>query len=154
MPIYVINTRAELAAFYPYLRHLYEEDEMFHVLRIQHSEENCTAGSEPVLNGAYSFLHLIYLHPTLVFNMRQLLAHLNRISPPLNPNDPRNFLNCLMMCPSCGKVYADQTNRSSRSSQPLIIQPRKATTREISLQKTLLKIRPMPFKRHGMQATI
>ena len=116
MPIYVINTRAELAAFYPYLRHLYEEDEMFHVLRIQHSEENCTAGSEPVLNGAYSCLHLIYLHPTLEFNMRQLLAHLNRISPPLNPNDPRNFLNCLMMCPSCGKVYADQTNRSSRSS--------------------------------------
>ena len=116
MPIYVINTRAELAAFYPYLRHLYEEDEMFHVLRIQHSEENCTAGSEPVLNGAYSFLHLIYLHPTLEFNMRQLLAHLNRISPPLDPNDPRNFPNCLMMCPSCGKVYADQTNRRSRSS--------------------------------------
>ena len=116
MPIYVINTQADLAAFYPHLRHLYEEDEMFHVLKIQHTEENCAPGSEPILSRAYPLLHLIYLHPGLEFKMRQLLAHLNRISPPLDPQDPRNFSNCLMMCPLCGKIYPNQANRSSRSS--------------------------------------
>ena len=116
MPVYEINTRADLAAFYPYLRYLYDEDEMFHILKLQHTEENCAPGSEPMLSRAYPQLHLIYLHPRLATNMRQLLAHLNRISTPLDPDDTRNFIRCLMMCPLCGRVYNDQTNRRSRSS--------------------------------------
>ena len=116
MPIFIIRTEEDLVNFCPLLAHLFVYDEMFHVLKLHHSEEHCNEGAGPVLNGAYPLLHLIYLHPDLEFYMRQLLNHLKQIYPISDPNDPRNFLHCLMMCPTCGKRYRNQPNRSSRSS--------------------------------------
>ena len=51
MPTYTICTEEELAEFYPLLKHLFVADEMFNIIKINHSEENCRAGSGPVLNG-------------------------------------------------------------------------------------------------------
>ena len=116
MPIYTICTEEDLAEFYPLLKHLFVAVEMFNILKLNHSEENCNAGAGPVLNGAYPLLHLIYLHPDLESFMRQILNHLKQVYPIGDPNDPRNFLNCLLMCPTCGRRYEDQPNRSSRSS--------------------------------------
>ena len=116
MPTYTICTEEELAEFYPLLKHLFVADEMFNIIKINHSEENCRAGSGPILNGAYSLLHLVHLHPALESFMRQVINHLIRVYPVGDPNDPRNFPNCLLMCPTCGRRYEDQPNHSSRSS--------------------------------------
>ena len=116
MPVYTICNEEELAEIYPLLKHLFVANEMFNILKINHSEENCSAEAGPVLNGAYPLLHLIYLHPALESFMRQILNHLKQAYPIGDPNDPRNFPNCLLMCPTCGRRYEDQPNRSSRSS--------------------------------------
>ena len=81
MPICTICTEEDLAEFYPLLKHLFEANEMFNILKLNHSEENCNAGAGPVLNEAYPLLHLIYLHPDLESFIRQILNHLKQVYP-------------------------------------------------------------------------
>ena len=116
MPNYHICTEKDLVDFYPILRTLFIDDEMLNIIKINHTEENCRAGSESVLNGSYSLLHLIYLHPALEPLMRQVIVYLIRHYPAEDPNDPHNFPNCILMCPFCGRRFQDQPNRSSRAS--------------------------------------
>ena len=116
MPNYYICTEEDLAEFYPHLKALFIDDAMLNIIKLNHSEENCRAGSGPVLNGSYPLLHLIYLHPALEPLMRQVIVHLISLYPAEDPNDPHNFPNCILMCPTCGRRFEDQPNHSSRAS--------------------------------------
>ena len=116
MPNYHLCTEKDLVDFYPILRTLFIDDEMLNIIKINHTEENCRAGSGSILNGSCPLLHLIYLHPALESFMRQVIVHLIRLYPAEDPNDPSNFPNCILMCPTCGRRFEDQANRSSRAS--------------------------------------
>ena len=116
MPNYHLYTEGDLNNFYPILKALFIDYEMLNIIKLNHSEENCQEGSGPVLNGSYPLLHLIYLHPALEPLMRQVIVHLISLYPAEDPNDPHNFPNCILMCPTCGRRFEDQPNRSSRAS--------------------------------------
>ena len=45
MPVYVVQNHAELIHFYPILRHLFANAEMFNVLKLRHGGAQCTLGS-------------------------------------------------------------------------------------------------------------
>ena len=116
MPNYTICTEDELVDFFPTLKALFIDDEMLNIIKLNHTEENCRAGSGPVLNGSHPLLHLVFLHPALEPIMRQVIVHLISLYPAEDPNDPHNFPNCILMCPTCGRRFVDQPNRSSRES--------------------------------------
>ena len=79
MPVYVIRTRAELVHFYPILRYLYANAEMFNIVKLRHSEAQCAPGSWRIMRKSLSQLYLIFLHPQLATQMRRLLIHLKTI---------------------------------------------------------------------------
>ena len=132
MPVYVIRTRAELVHFYPILRYLYANDEMFNIIKLRHSEAQCIPGSWRIMRKSLSQLYLIFLHPQLATQMRRLLIHLkNSILPSedkenkenkeqeeseSDDEDPRNHPRFLMSCPYCGRSFKHQATRHSRST--------------------------------------
>ena len=116
MPKYSIYTAEGLAAFYPTLKELFIENEMLNVCKLNHTEENCLMGTDLALSGRHPNLHIIFLNTSLEPILRIVVNHLIQHYPSEDPEDPNNFVSCILMCPGCGKRFADQHNRNCRSS--------------------------------------
>ena len=116
MPKYSIHTAVGMEAFYPTLKELFIDNEMLHVCKMNHTEENCRMGTGLALSGLNPNLHVIFLNADLEPTMRNIVNYLIQHYPSEDPEDPNNFVNCILMCPGCGKRFADQHNRNCRSS--------------------------------------
>ena len=82
MPVYVVRNQAELVHFYPILRYLYANAEMFNILKLRHGGAQCAPGSWRIMRKSLTHLYLIYINPQLAIQMRRLLIHLrNSILP-------------------------------------------------------------------------
>ena len=136
MPVYVVRTHAELVHFYPILRYLFANAEMFNILKLRHGGAQCAPGSWRIMRKSLTQLYLIYINPQLAIQMRRLLIHLkNSIlhtqdkenkenktqdeSDSDDDEDPRKHPRFLMTCPYCGHCFKRQATRHSRSTRHL-----------------------------------
>ena len=135
MPVYVVRTHAELVHFYPILRYLFANAEMFNILKLRHGGAQCAPGSWRIMRKSLTHLYLIYINPQLAIQMRRLLIHLkNSILPTQDKEnkenktqdesdsddeDPRKHPRFLMTCPYCGHCFKRQATRHSRSTRHL-----------------------------------
>ena len=137
MPVYVVQNHAELIHFYPILRYLFANAEMFNVLKLRHGGAQCTLGSWQKMRKSLTHLYLIYINPQLAIPMRRLLIQLrNSLLPNQdkenkenktqdesysddNGEDPRQHPKYLMTCPYCGARFQHQAIRHSRSTRNL-----------------------------------
>ena len=137
MPVYVVRNQAELVHFYPILRYLYANAEMFNIIKLRHGGAQCAPGSWRIMRKSLTHLYLIYINPQLAIQMRRLLIHLkNSILPTqdkedkenktqdesgsdVDDEDPRRHPKSLMTCPYCGRRFKRQATRHSRSIRHL-----------------------------------
>ena len=118
MPIYSVRTSSDLDALYPTLRQLYINNEMINICKMYHREEICNEGAHFALSGRHPNLHIIYVNAWLGPAMRSIINYLIHKYPgdDEDADDENNFVDCIMMCPACGKRFADQNIRIFRSS--------------------------------------